>query len=189
MTTAHAFMAASLDGFIARTDGDIDWLMKYDTGSEDHGYDAFIADKALILMGRGCYEKVLSFEAWPYELPVVVLSRQLAGTAVPERLRGKVSFLDLTPAAVMDAFAQQGIERIYLDGGRLIQSFIREGLLSDLVITRIPVLLGSGIALFGALPRDIDLELVSNRSFPSGFVQSTYRVLCRARAAGEGGAC
>ncbi|MFO6420872.1 dihydrofolate reductase family protein [Hylemonella sp. W303a] len=176
MTTAHVFIATSLDGFIARDDGDIAWLLERDDPTEDHGYAAFIADKDMIVMGRGSYEKVLTFDAWPYEQPVLVLSRQLEGMPVPEALKGKVRFSGLAPKAIMEALAGQGIRRVYLDGGLLLQSFLREGLVADLVITTVPVLLGSGRPLFGALTRDIDLALVSSRSFPSGLVQSTYRV-------------
>lgn len=176
MTTAHVFIATSLDGFIARPDGDIGWLLARDDPAEDHGYAAFIADKDLVVMGRGSYEKVRSFDPWPYALPVLVLSARLAGTPVPPDLQGKVRFANLAPQALMDELASQGVRRIYLDGGQLLQSFLRDGLVADLVITTAPVLIGTGRPLFGALPRDLDLRLVSSRCFPSGLVQSTYRL-------------
>lgn len=181
MTTAHVFIATSLDGYIARENGDIDWLLQRgtpsDVPSEDHGYDDFIADKDMIVMGRGSYEKVLTFDPWPYALPVLVVSRQLAGTPVPEALQGKVRFSNLAPRALMDELARQGVQRVYLDGGQLVQSFLREGLVADMVITTIPVLIGSGRSLFGELPSDVSLKLLSSRSFASGLVQSTYCVL------------
>lgn len=176
MTTAHVFIASSLDGYIARADGDIGWLLARDDPAEDHGYAAFIADKDLIVMGRGSYEKVCSFDPWPYQLPVLVLSERLAGTPVPPALAGKVRFASIAPAALMDELASQGVRRIYLDGGQLLQSFLREGLVADMVITTVPVLIGAGRPLFGALPRDVDLRLVASRSFPSGLVQSIYRI-------------
>ncbi|HCN70834.1 MAG TPA: deaminase, partial [Pusillimonas sp.] len=86
MTTAHVFIAISLDGFIARQDGDINWLLERDDPTEDHGYTDFIADKDMIVMGRGSYEKVLTLGAWPYDKPVLVLSEQLANTPVPDML-------------------------------------------------------------------------------------------------------
>lgn len=175
MTTAHVFIATSLDGYIARADGDIGWLLARDDPSEDHGYDAFIADKDLVVMGRGSYEKVCTFDQWPYTLPVLVLSKQLAGSAVPPALHGKLRFADLAPAALMDELASQGVRRIYLDGGRLLQSFLRAGLVADMVITTVPVLIGAGRPLFGELAQDVGLQLVASRSFPSGLVQSTYR--------------
>ncbi|RON40159.1 deaminase [Pseudomonas frederiksbergensis] len=176
MTTAHVFIATSLDGFIARPDGDIDWLLQRDDPTEDHGYPAFIADKDVIVMGRGSYEKVLTFDTWFYDRPVVVLSQQLANSPVPEALEGKVRFSNLTPANLMDELAKQGVRRVYVDGGQLVQSFLRDGLVTDMVITTVPVLIGSGRSLFGALAQDIELKLVTSRCFASGLVQSTYRV-------------
>ncbi len=177
MTTAHVFIATSLDGYIARADGALDWLPAGGAPGEDLGYEAFIADKDLIVMGRGTYEKVLGFDEWPYPLPVVVMSQQLADTQVPAALADRVRFSALTPRALLGDLSQRGVRRVYLDGGRLVQSFLREGLVTDLVITTIPVLLGGGRPLFGALPHDIRLTLVGSRSFAgSGMVQSTYRV-------------
>ncbi len=176
MTTAHVFIAMSLDGFIARHDGDIDWLLQRDDPAEDHGYLSFIADKDVIVMGRGTYEKALSFDTWPYDRPVVVLSKQLAGVPVPQELKGKVQFSGAAPKDVIAALAEQNLHRAYVDGGQVVQSFLRDGLIADMVITTIPVLIGSGRPLFGELCQDIDLKLVSSRSFPSGLVQSTYRV-------------
>jgi dihydrofolate reductase len=175
--TGHVFIATSLDGYIARPDGDIGWLLARDDAREDHGYDAFIADKDAIVMGRGSYEKVATFETWPYDRPVLVLSRQLAGTPVPDRLRGKVRFADLAPRDAMRALEQDGARRVYVDGGQVVQAFLRAGLIDDMVITTVPVLIGAGRRLFGELSGDRDLALVASRSFPSGLVQSTYRVL------------
>jgi len=176
MVTTHVFIAISLDGYIAREDGDIGWLLQRDDPTEDHGYAAFIADKEWIVMGRGSYEKVLTFDEWPYDRPVLVLSRQLADTPLPEALKGKVQFSRRTPKEVMDDLAAQNVQRVYIDGGQVIQSFLREGLVADIVITTVPVLLGSGKPLFGSLAQDIDLTLLSSRSFPSGLVQSHYRL-------------
>ena len=177
MVTTHVFIAVSLDGYIARQDGDIGWLLQRDDPTEDHGYAAFIADKDWIVMGRGSYEKILTFDEWPYDRPVLVLSRQLADTPVPVALKGKVQFSNRAPKEVIDDLAAQNAHRVYIDGGQLIQSFLREGLVADIVITTIPVLLGSGKPLFGSLPHDIDLTLLSSRSFPSGLVQSYYRLM------------
>ncbi|MCC2956089.1 dihydrofolate reductase family protein [Massilia sp. IC2-477] len=177
MITGHIFIATSLDGYIARPDGDIGWLLQRDDPSEDHGYDEFIADKDCIVMGRGSYEKALGFDPWPYDRPVLVLSRRLAGTAVPAALEGRVSFSDATPQQAMAQLAAQGVRRVYVDGGQLVQSFIRAGLVEDVVLSTVPVLIGAGCPLFGALARDVALALVASRSFPSGLVQSTYRFL------------
>ena len=176
MPTAHVFIATSLDGYIARPDGDIDWLLQRDDPTEDHGYSTFIADKNVIVMGRGTYEKVATLDTWFYDLPVVVLSEQLADSPVPEALQGKLRFSRLAPKALMAELASEGMERVYVDGGQVVQSFLREGLVDDLVISTMPVLIGSGRPLFGSLGQDVDLQLVSSHSFPSGLVQSTYRI-------------
>lgn len=176
MVTAHVFIATSLDGFIARPDGDIAWLLQRDAPDEDHGYVDFIADKDLIVMGRGTYEKALNLGPWAYDRPVLVLSKHLADAAVPEALQGKVQFSASAPGELMEALAAQNVRRIYVDGGQLVQSFLRAGLIADMVITTVPVLLGSGRRLFGALSGDVDWALVSSRSFPSGLVQSCYRL-------------
>ncbi|MBI5520091.1 MAG: dihydrofolate reductase [Desulfovibrio sp.] len=176
MITAHVFIAISLDGFIARQDGDIDWLLQRDDPSEDHGYAAFIADKDMIVMGRGSYEKVLTLGPWPYDRPVLVLSKQLGNAPVPDSLKGKVRFSNHSPKSVMEELARENVRRVYVDGGRLVQSFLRDGLINDMVITTIPILIGSGRPLFGELPQDIGLTLISSRSFPSGLVQSAYRL-------------
>ncbi|CAI8889955.1 MULTISPECIES: dihydrofolate reductase family protein [Pseudomonas] len=177
MATAHVFIAVSLDGFISRPDGEIDWLLQRDDQTEDHGYSTFIADKDVIVMGRGTYEKVLTFDTWFYDRPVVVLSEQLVDTPVPEALQGKLRFSNHAPADLMAELASQGVARVYVDGGQMVQSFLRDGLLADMVITTVPVLIGSGRSLFGALAQDIALDLVSSHSFPSGLVQSTYRIV------------
>ncbi len=177
MITGHVFIATSLDGFIARPDGDIGWLLERDDPAEDHGYTAFIADKDAIVMGRGSYEKIITMGEWAYDRPVLVLSRQLAGKPVPEALHGKVRFSDATPADAMAQLEAEGVRRVYVDGGLVVQSFLRDGLIADMVVTTVPVLIGAGRPLFGALPGDVSLKLESSRHFPSGLVQSSYRVL------------
>lgn len=176
MPTGHVFIATSLDGFIARKDGGLDWLISPDHEGEDHGYDAFMQDIDAIVMGRGTYEAVLAFDAWPYNKPVLVLSRVLATTEVPEVLKGKVSFADLTPSAALEYLGRDGASRVYVDGGQIVQAFLREGLVADMIVSRIPVLIGEGRSLFGATGRDIALTHVGTQSFPSGLVQSCYQV-------------
>lgn len=175
MTRGHVFIATSLDGFIARPDGTLDWLLSRDAPDEDHGYDAFIAKMDCIVMGRGCYEAVRAFPEWPYTLPVLVLSHQLSGQSVPEDLAGKVTFAAFTPEQAMQHLAAQGHRNAYVDGGQIVQSFLRARLIDSLTITTAPVLIGQGRPLFGALPQDIPLRHEGTRAFPSGLVQSTWR--------------
>jgi dihydrofolate reductase len=171
---ASVFIATSLDGFIAREDGALDWLPT--DGGEPHGYDEFIATVDAIVIGRNTFETVLSFEAWPYGTkPVIVLS------TTPEALRapdGAVcDMMAGTPAEVVARLSARGFKHLYVDGGLTIQGFLKAGLIQRLIITRIPVLLGRGIPLFGPLSHDVRLEHVGTRSYPSGMVQSEYRVV------------
>lgn len=172
------FMAISLDGFIARPDGDIIWLHEVEqiAGGDDAGYgELFNAVDALVL-GRGSFEKVLEFDTWPYgDKPVIVLSQSL--TEVPAALRDRVTIDSSAPHDFIEKLAQQGITHIYLDGGRVVQSFLRTGLVDDMTLTTIPILLGAGIPLFGPLENDVKLRHVATRSWDNGFVQSKYEVL------------
>ena len=172
-TTGHVFIATSLDGFIARPDGTLDWLLSRDDPTEDHGYDAFIATMDCIVMGRGTFESVLQFPDWHYTLPVLVLSSTLQ--TIPDHLQGKVTIANLPPTDAMQHLATQGHERAYIDGGQIIQSFLRARLIETLTITTAPVLLGAGRPLFGTLPQDIALKHETTKAFPSGLVQSTWR--------------
>jgi dihydrofolate reductase len=167
------FIATSLDGFIARPDGAIDWLPT-DT-SEDFGYNAFMESVDALVMGRETFELVLTFGGWPYgDKPVFVLTSSPAGIAPPsgavcEALAG-------APHEIVAALSARGHARVYLDGGITIQRFLAAGLVDRMIITRIPVLLGRGRPLFGDVPNDVSLEHVTTRAFPSGLVQSEYRV-------------
>ena len=176
MTTGHVFIAASLDGYIARADGNIDWLTKYAAASGDTGYNAFMASIDGVVMGRGTFEKVLTFGAWLFEKPVIVLSRTLAQADIPATLQGKARISALAPQALMAALAAEGWKRAYIDGGKLIQSFLKDGLIRDMILTHIPVLLGDGIPLFGKSGSDIALRHVETKSFASGLVQSKYKI-------------
>jgi dihydrofolate reductase len=169
---ASVFVATSLDGFIARANGDLDFLPP--GGGEPHGYNEFMATVDALVIGRNTFETVLAFKTWPYgQKPVFVLStRPLAPTppgAVVERMSG-------TPADIVSQLAARGIGHIYVDGGITIQRFLQARLIHRLIITRVPVLIGAGIPLFGALPRDIVLRHIATRQYASGLVQSEYVV-------------
>jgi dihydrofolate reductase len=174
------FIAASLDGFIAREDGDIDWLGagsgEASDPAEDYGYAAFAATVDVLIMGRGTYEKVLTFEGWPYgSTKVIVLSSQ--PLVIPDHLAERVEAMSASPEAVVTELARRGHRHAYVDGGQTIQRFLAAGLLDRLIVTRIPILLGSGRPLFGSLPQDVRLRHVRTRDYPSGLVQSEYEVI------------
>lgn len=174
--TCHAFVATSLDGFIARPDGAIDWLEPFNTGDENHGYDDFIAGMNGIIMGRGTFETVLGFVQWPYALPVIVLSHTLTADDVPADLVDCVAISPMEPADLLAALAAEGWTRVYVDGGQLLQSFLRDGLLDEITLNRVPLLLGQGRPLFGPLVGEVSLTHHATRSFRSGLVSSAYSV-------------
>jgi len=166
------FVGTSLDGFIARKDGAFDFLPT--GGGEPHGYEEFMASVDALVIGRMTYETVLAFDEWPYGgKPVFVLStRTLAPApsgALVERLSGE-------PAEIVSTLSARGVGHAYVDGGVTIQRFLRAGLIDRLVVTRVPVLIGEGIPLFGSLSKDIPLRHVATRQFSSGLVQSEYRI-------------
>jgi dihydrofolate reductase len=170
---ASVFVGTSLDGFIARPNGSFDFLPP--GGGEPHGYDEFIATVDAHVIGRHTFETVLKFPSWPYGAkPVFVLStRALAPVprrAVVERLSG-------APADIVSQLTARGIRHAYVDGGITVQRFLQAGLIQRLIITRVPVLIGSGIPLFGATGRDILLRHVATRQYSTGLVQSEYEVL------------
>lgn len=174
MVTGHVFIATSLDGFIARRDGGLDWLLSAAGPGENHGYDRFMARMDGIVMGRRTYESVLGFGAWPYPKPVVVLSRSLAEGDLPGELKGRVRIAAEAPRQLFDRLAREGWRRTYVDGGQVIRAFLTEGLIEEIVLTRAPVLIGEGLPLFGTLGRDLRLRHEGTESFPSGLVQSRY---------------
>jgi dihydrofolate reductase len=175
MMTVSIFVGTSVDGFIARPNGDLDFLPA--GGGEPHGYNEFIATVDAIVIGRKTFETVLAMKGWPYgEKRVVVLSSRpvdiSSAGGVVEQMAG-------APAEIVSQLAASGARHIYIDGGITIQGFLRAGLIQRLVITRVPVLIGNGVPLFGSLPRDVRLRHIATRHYPSGLVQSEYQVAAR----------
>ena len=167
---ASVFIATSLDGYIAREDGTFDWLPE---NPEPHGYDEFIASVDALVIGRKTFETVLSFGGWVYgQKPVVVLSSNASDLKAPDG--ANCDFMDATPQEVVDRLTKRGMTHLYIDGGVTIQRFLEAGLIQRMIITRVPVLIGSGIPLFGPLSRDVRPKHVSTRTYPSGLVQSEY---------------
>ncbi|HYD96560.1 MAG TPA: dihydrofolate reductase family protein [Noviherbaspirillum sp.] len=175
------YIAASVDGFIARPDGDIEWLHHPDYAEaklNGLSYDDFISTVDGIVMGRYTFEKALSFGFWPYEgKPVIVLSSR--GVAIPGELEGKVSLCSGSPDEIVEKLGTQGFNHLYIDGGITIQRFLNTGLINELTITRIPILLGRGIPLFHHGEKEQTLRLISADVSENGFVQERYEVLRR----------
>ena len=170
--TASVFIGVSVDGFIARKNDDLDFLPE---DAEPHGYDEFIASVEAIVIGRKSFEKVLSFGTWPYgEKRVVVLSSRPLDLS--KAVGGVVEQMAGPPAEIVSQLAASGAHNLYVDGGITIQRFLRAGAIQRLIITRVPVLIGEGVPLFGALPHDVRLRHIATRHYPSGLVQSEYEV-------------
>lgn len=175
---ATVYIATSVDGFIAREDGGIDWLPGEDEaeGGEDYGYQEFIDSVDAIVMGRNTFELALSFGPWPYgEMPVIVLSSRQVD--VPDAMARTVESMSATPQEVVRRLSERGFEHLYVDGGKTIQGFLHEGLIQRLIVMKVPVLIGAGIPLFGPLPHDVRLRHLETRQFENGLVQSEYEVL------------
>jgi dihydrofolate reductase len=166
------FIGLSVDGFIARRNGALDFLPE---APEDHGYEALMASVDALVMGRATFETVLGFGGpWPYgdKRIVVLTSRPLDVSAIA----GRVEVMSGEPAEVVARLEASGARNLYVDGGATVQRFLAAGLIDRLVLTRVPVLIGEGIPLFGPLGRDVRLRHLATRSFPSGLVQTEYAV-------------
>ena len=169
--TASAFLAMSLDGFIARSDGGLDWLLGPGESLGDTGYDDFFASVDAMVLGRGTYDIVKDFDEYPYAgKRILLLSTTLDSTDWPD------ATVHSSIDDALETLARENRRHVYVDGGTVVQQFVRAGLLDDLTVSVAPVLIGSGIPLFGTLDRDVPLTLTSTRDLGSGFTQSTYRL-------------
>ena len=169
---ASVYIGTSLDGFIARKNGDIDWLERYANEEAVDAYHEFMKNIDAILIGRGTFEKVLSFPAWPYNKNVCVASSTLK--ELPETLNDKATLVSKPPVQLLEHLSQQGFSSVYVDGGKLIQSFLNEDLIDELIISKVPILIGSGIALFGELNRDLPFTHLKTVVQQNQLVRSYY---------------
>lgn len=171
---ASVYIATSLDGYIARSDGSLDWLGVAEE-NEDYGFAAFMESVDALVMGRNTYDAVMAMGEWPYgyTLVIVLTHRPLD---IPADLTGVVEATELGPLELAEELDRRGIEHVYIDGGTTIRSFLEADLVQRLTITTIPVLIGAGIPLFGPQEGDIRLRLVDSIAYTNGLVQSTYDV-------------
>jgi dihydrofolate reductase len=173
---ASVFIATSLDGFISRKDGSIDWLNEANAvvpPGEDCGYKVFADSVDVLVMGRHTFDLVRTFEPWPYgDKRVVVLSS--GPVEIPAELTKTVSYSSEAPEVIMRRLEAEGVRHVYVDGGITIQRFLAAGLIDEITITLIPVLLGEGRPLFGALDKDVKLRLLRSKAYEFGYVQLTY---------------
>lgn len=173
------FVATSLDGFIARHDGSLDWLDKANSSvpkGEDCGFQAFMSTIDVLIMGRITFEQVLTFGEWPYgKTPVIVMSS--GEIKIPEALQKTVSISSEHPTHLAERLFTQGAKHLYIDGPTTIQNFLQAGLVDEITITLIPIVLGEGKPLFKSIGKDISLTHLNTRSFDFGFVQLKYAII------------
>jgi len=167
------FCGVSVDGFLARPNDALDFLDA--GGQEPHGYEEFFSSVDVLVIGRKTFEVVLGFGTWPYgKKPVVVLGNQpLDFSSIQD---GVVEQMSGEPANIVERLKARGFQHAYIDGGITIQRFLGAGLIDRLIITRVPVLIGAGIPLFGPLPHDISLRHIATRSYKGGLVQTEYEL-------------
>lgn len=165
------FMGLSLDGYIAGPGDALDWLEPFEKSGEDYGFGDFFASIDGLVIGRRTYETVLAFPSWPYgQKRVIVLTRRPASPRQGEELTAE------EPAALAQRLGREGLQHVYVDGGAVVRSFLRAGLVDDLTLSIVPIVLGGGVRLFADGEPRQPLTLESSRSWPSGMVQVRYRV-------------
>lgn len=170
----YVYIAASLDNYIAAPGGSLDWLDAIPNPQQsDYGFAEFLRGIDAVVMGRNTFEAVLGFADWPYIAPVFVLSHSLE--TLPEKVTGKAEIIHGEPAVVTKSLQKRGFQNLYVDGGKTIQSFLEADFIDEMVITRVPILLGNGIPLFGKLSRSLDFRLVSAERLDDTLVKSHYR--------------
>jgi dihydrofolate reductase len=172
------YIATSLDGFIARPNGSIDWLSRVERPGEDYGYGAFFGSIDTVVVGRKTYETALGFPNWPYEgKRCVVLTHSR-----PPSDHGQTFFAG-PPNVLVASLSEAGSKHVYVDGGSVISQFLTSELIDDVTVSVVPILLGEGLRLTHDLGGDVGLELVQTRAFESGLVQLEYRVAKTGRVA------
>lgn len=169
------YIAMSLDGFIAKPDGDIDWLMNYNPPEEDsqNSFKDFLNSVDVMVMGRKTFEKVQTFGLWPYEgIRVIVLTKTL--NSIPHGYNDKIELFNGSINDIASTLTKDGYKRAYVDGGTTIQSFLQRELITDMCITIIPILLGAGIPLFSNLEDSQEWELISTTPYSTGMLTLHY---------------
>lgn len=169
----YVYIATSLDGFIATSDGGLDWLYTLANPEQsDYGYADFISKIDAIVMGRNTFEKVLTFGEWPYDRPVFLLSNSLA--TLPERILDKAEIVNGDIKKLVNQLNQRGYNNLYVDGGGVIQSFLKEDLIDEMIITLVPILLGNGFSLFGKLDRHLKFRHQKTEIYNKTLVKNYY---------------
>ncbi len=171
--TNYVYIATSLDGFIATSDGGLDWLEEVPNPEQsDYGYAEFIKGIDAIVMGRNTFEKVITFSQWVYDKPVFILSNSL--TKLPEHILDRAEIIRGDIKELITQLNQKGYKNLYIDGGRVIQSFLQEDLIDEMIVTSVPILLGKGISLFGELEQHLQFRHKKTQIYSNALVKSHY---------------
>ena len=171
--TNYVYLAISIDGYIAGPDGNLEWLNNIPTPQQnDYGYSEFIKHIDAIVIGKNTFQKVLTLGNWPYRKPVFVLSNNLK--EIPENLIGKVEIITGEITTVNIDLIKQGFKNLYIDGGQTIHSFLKEDLIDEIIITKVPILLGDGIPLFHKLDKQLKFKHVKTEIYNNNLVKSHY---------------
>ncbi len=172
MSAVILYIAASLDGYIAKADGSVDWLAIVNDEETDYGYADFYAGVDAIAMGSRTYEQVLDFEEWPYpDKRVFVFTRRML-----EPLAHDVTFTSQSPVDFVRGLDSAGLRTLWLaGGGDLVASFMEHRLIDEYIISVIPIVLGDGIPLFKSPLPEHRLELLESTDYSSGLIQLHYR--------------
>lgn len=169
----YVYIATSLDGYIATLEGGLEWLYATpNLDNDDYGYGAFISGIDAIVMGRKTFEKILTFDPWPYAQPVFVLSNR--SDAVPEDMKDKAERVSGDLTLLVAQLNEQGYPNLYVDGGSTIRGFLAEDLIDEMIITRMPILLGGGVPLFSQLPHELRFEHRKTEVMNAALVKSHY---------------
>jgi dihydrofolate reductase len=174
----YVYIGASLDGYIAGKDGNIDWLNDIpNPDGSDFGFSEFIKGIDAIVMGRNTFETVVNFGSWPYTKPVFVLSSSIK--QIPSHLKKKVEIMNGAPEKIVTDLNARNYNNLYIDGGKTIQEFLKREMIDEMIITRIPVLLGEGIPLFAELDVMQKFEHINTEVLSNTIVKSHYRKIVK----------
>lgn len=171
------YIATSLDGYIATKEGGLDWLHAIpNPTASDFGFADFMQGIDALVMGRNTYEMVLSFGGdWPYSKKVFVLSNSLKN--VDYSVKDKAEVINGELSDIVKKLNNMGFNNLYIDGGQTIQGFLKEDLIDELIITKVPIILGDGIPLFNIQEQPLKLEHCSTEVLDAGLVKSHYKKL------------
>ena len=167
------YIGTSLDGFIARANGNFDWLTQFADNDAIHAYEEFMNKIDAIVIGRGTFEKILTLPSWPYTKKTFVLSTTLK--QLPNSIRDKATLLSMKPKEILSHLSGIGFSSIYIDGGKVIQGFLKEDIIDDLIISKVPLLIGNGVPLFGFLGADLQFKHIRTEVQSNGLVRSYYK--------------